>query len=132
MTKRHTPPTRMSKVLVVVVKPFGPHHCAKCLGSVQAWNTRSRGASKTRVATIAVGSRSRSMLFLADTLLLLGLQGTKILIEPIEALFPQAAIAFQPVVNALQRIRFDAAGAPLCLARAGDESCALQHLEMLG
>src|ERR1039458_4283395 len=37
---------------MVVVNPFGPHHCATCLGFIYAANTNSRGASKTRVITI--------------------------------------------------------------------------------
>src|SRR6185436_6545670 len=131
MTKRHTPPGRMSKALVVVVKPFGPHHCDRCLGSVHASNTSARGASSSRTAMIAFGSRSRSMLFLAATLRLLSLLGLQFLevdLQPIEALFPEAAIAFQPVVNAAQCVRFDAAGPPLRLPAARDQTGSLQHL----
>src|SRR5271155_2180208 len=65
MTKRHTPPGRKSKLWVVVVKPFGPHHCARCLGSVHAANTKSRGAANSRTPVIERGSLSRSRLFLA-------------------------------------------------------------------
>src|SRR5947208_1278664 len=32
-----------------MVKPFGPHHCARRSASVQAFHTSSRGASKTRL-----------------------------------------------------------------------------------
>src|SRR6185437_4070401 len=75
MTKRQIPPGRRSKLMVVVVKPFGPHHCARCSGSVQAANTRSRGASNSRKPMIERGSLSRSRLLLAamPTLLLTGL-----------------------------------------------------------
>src|ERR1700686_3488474 len=52
MTKRHTPPGFTSLSWVVVVKPFGPHHCTICLGSVHALKASSRGASKVRVMTI--------------------------------------------------------------------------------
>src|SRR3954468_9308571 len=56
MTKRQRPPTRMSISCVSHVKPDGPNHCGRCSGSVQALNTRSRGAGMTRDSTI-----SRSM-----------------------------------------------------------------------
>ena len=51
ITIRYRPPGRTSISQTGFVKPFGPHHCATCFGSVQASNTRSRGASKVRVST---------------------------------------------------------------------------------
>src|SRR5215472_12892438 len=60
MTKRQTPPGRKSKLEVVVVKPNGPHHCARCFGSIQAEKTSARGESKSRVPMIDRGSSSRS------------------------------------------------------------------------
>src|SRR5579862_3179825 len=150
MTKRQTPPGRISKLCVVVVKPYGPHHCAKCLGSVHSEKTRSRGAANSRTPMIDRGSRSRSMLLPAamPTLLLavfdfrglrvrrlgfclLGLQRPQIEVEPIEALVVEAAIVVEPVVNILERARLDPAGPRLRLARAGDQAGALEHLEML-
>src|SRR5580700_11497529 len=113
MTKRHTPPGRMSKLSVVVVKPFGPHHCARCLGSVNAANTRSRGASNSRVPTIARGSLLRSILLFAAMFLtpgvgdlplrslclrFFGLKLLQIIVEAVEALVVEAAIVFEPVV----------------------------------
>src|ERR1700716_3179848 len=132
MTKRQTPPGFMSNALVVVVKPSGPHHCARCLGSVHAFHTRLRGASNTRVPISARGSCSSSRLFFTSTLLLLHLQFTQIYVQSIEAFLPEAAVAFEPVVNALEGARFDSAGTPLCLAATRDQARALQHLEMLG
>src|SRR6516162_5927505 len=60
MTNRQTSPGRKSKLKVVVVKPNGPHHCARCFGSVQAEKTGARGAANSRVPTIARGPCSRS------------------------------------------------------------------------
>src|SRR6185437_4162737 len=71
MTKRQMPPARNSNALVLVVKPSGPHHCARYLGSVHCCHTSLRGASNTRVPMIERGSRSRSILFVALTFLLL-------------------------------------------------------------
>src|SRR6187455_1130030 len=143
MTKRHTPPGRMSNALVVVVKPSGPHHCDRCLGSVHAVHTSSRGASNSRMPTIARGSLSRSTLFLAATLALLGLlrilafgrlglQLAEIVLQAVEPLLPKPAIILEPLIDRLQRLRLDLAGPPLRLAAARDQACTLQHLEMLG
>src|ERR1022692_1766917 len=46
------PPTRKSIWQTGAVKPFGPHHCITYFGSVHAFQTSSRGASKTLVTTI--------------------------------------------------------------------------------
>src|SRR5262245_61006117 len=134
MTKRHTPPGRMSNALVVVVNPSGPHHCDRCLGSVHAVHTSSRGASNSRMPTIARGSLSRSMLLLATTLPLLrflpllgflgfgrlGLQLAQIILQAVEPLLPKPAVVLEPFIDRLQRLRFDFAGPPLRLAPARD------------
>src|ERR1700722_3811818 len=52
MQQRSFPPTRKSISQTGQVKPFGPHHCMMYFGSVHAFQTSSRGASKTRVTTI--------------------------------------------------------------------------------
>src|SRR5580692_8324500 len=136
MTKRHTPPGRKSKALVVVVKPFGPHHCARCFTSVNAENTKSRGASNTRIAMIESGSPSRSTLtavsIVAILLVLdgtvfgilfgLGLKLPQIVVEAIEALLEKAAVVAKPVVDVLERLRLDPAGPPLRRAAARDET----------
>src|SRR5690242_5114329 len=62
--------------------------------------------------------------------LLLRLQFAQIFFEAIETLFPETAIAFEPFVDALQRLRFELAGAPLRIAPAADEAGLLQNLEM--
>ena len=46
MWMRSAPPTRGSISQTGLVKPLGPHHCAKCFGSVHASNTSARGASQ--------------------------------------------------------------------------------------
>src|SRR5579862_5327093 len=127
MTNRQTPPGRMSKLDVVVRKPIGPHHCARCLGSVHTEKTSSRGASNSRKPIIERGSVSRSMLFLATTFSALGLRrfGLELFqigIEPIKALLEEAAIVLQPFVNILERTRIDAARPPLRIARAADQA----------
>src|SRR6478736_5395684 len=73
MTKRQTPPARKSKLCVVIEKPFWPHQCARCFGSVQASNTRLRGASNRRLPEITFGSCVRSRRNVSATELLLRL-----------------------------------------------------------
>src|ERR1700680_3375535 len=123
MTKRQTPPGRMSKRDVVVVKPFGPHHCGRCSGLVHTEKTSSRGASNSRMPMIERGSLSRSRLFLAAMFLVLGvrwpcikwlgLQLLQIDVEAIEALVEEAAVMLQPIVDVLERPRLDPAWPPL-------------------
>src|SRR2546427_3350377 len=45
------PPGRTSSSHTGFANPFGPHHCATCVGSVHAAKTGPRGALKTRVRT---------------------------------------------------------------------------------
>src|ERR1700675_3889171 len=107
MMKRQTPPGRNSKRDVLVVKPFGPHHCARCFASVHAANTSSRGASNSRMPMIERGSLCRSRLLFTAMFFTLGfrrfgLQHFQIGIEAIEAFLEEPAIIFEPVVDALQ------------------------------
>src|ERR1700686_1402928 len=137
MTKRQTPPGRNSKRDVVVVKPFGPHHCARCFGSVHAANTSSRGAANSRMPMIERGSLCRSRLLFTAMFFTLGfrrfgLRRFQIGVEAIKALLEEPAIVFEPVVDVFECLRLDAAGAELRFAAARDQAGALQHLEMLG
>src|SRR5260370_11689570 len=52
MQQRNFPPTRKSILQNGAVKPFGPHHCITYCGSVHAFQTNARGASKTLLITI--------------------------------------------------------------------------------
>src|SRR5690242_16944148 len=54
--KRQRPPGRMSISRVSFRNPLGENHWVICWGSVQAWNTLSRGASTTRAITISRSS----------------------------------------------------------------------------
>src|ERR1700757_2351915 len=66
MQQRNFPPTRKSILQKGAVKPFGPHHCITYLGSVHAFQTNSRGASKTLVTIIR--SFSFTVLFVMSNL----------------------------------------------------------------
>ena len=78
---------------VVVERPFGPHHSAKCLGSLQASKTSSRGASNTRSKTSSgsdAGAGVELGLSPGTMLLLRGLQLLHVGAQTIETFVPQA------------------------------------------
>src|ERR1700679_1985018 len=100
MQKRNFPPTRKSISQAGQVKPFGPHHCITYFGSVHAFQTNSRGASKTLVTTIR--SVSFPLRFVMTNLRLLHLLYDHI--QLVETLFPESAIAKRPVTDRLDRL----------------------------
>src|ERR1700728_2237603 len=93
MQKRDFPPTRKSIRQTGAVKPFGPHHCITYFGSVHAFQTNSRGASKTLVTTIR--SISLTAFFVISDLR--SLHFVHNYIQLVETLFPEPAIAKRPV-----------------------------------
>src|ERR1700720_1343720 len=100
MQKRDFPPTRRSILQTGEVKPFGPHHCITYFGSVHAFHTNSRGASKILVTTIR--SVSFIVLFVISGLLFLHLMYNHF--QFVEALFPESAIAKRPVADCFNRL----------------------------
>src|ERR1700739_3790486 len=99
MQQRSFPPTRKSISQKGAVKPFGPHHCITYFGSVHAFQTNSRGASKTRVTTIR--SISFTVLFVMSNLRFFHLIHNRI--QLLETFFPESAIANRPVADRLNR-----------------------------
>src|SRR5579863_2372543 len=99
MQQRNFPPTRKSILQTGAVKPFGPHHCMMYFGSVHAFQTSSRGASKTRVITIR--SVSLTVLFVISDLLFHLIHNH---IQLVETLFPESAIAKRPIADCLNRL----------------------------
>src|SRR5438105_6166861 len=118
----------------MVVKPRGPHHCAACLASVQAANTTSRGASNVRVIVSPRCPASLTALSLARILVPpwpLRLDPGQIVVQAVEALFPELPVIFDPIGGAPERRRVEPAGSPLRFAAARNEPGALQDLQML-
>src|ERR1700690_4439328 len=93
MQRRDFPPTRKSISQTGAVKPFGPHHCITYFGSVHAFQTSSRGASKTLVTTIR--SISLTVFSVISDLLVFHLIYNYFQFG--ETLFPEAAIVDRPV-----------------------------------
>src|SRR5580658_4701398 len=100
MQQRNFPPTRKSISQAGQLKPFGPHHCITYFGSVHAFQTNSRGASKTLVTTI----RSISLTASSAISGLLFLHLIDNYFQFVEALFPESAIAKGPVADCLNRL----------------------------
>src|ERR1700746_3532967 len=101
MQQRDFPPTRKSIWQTGAVKPFGPHHCITYFGSVHAFQTNSRGASKTLVTTIR--SVSVAVFFVISDLRFFHLIHNHI--QLVETLFPELAITDRPVADCLYRLR---------------------------
>src|ERR1700758_2658311 len=101
MQHRNFPPTRKSILQTGEVKPFGPHHCITYFGSVHAFHTNSRGASKILVTTIR--SISFTVLFVMSNLRFFHLSHNRI--QLFETLFPESAIANRPIADCLDRRR---------------------------
>src|SRR6202790_5129799 len=102
MQQRSFPPTRKSILQTGEVKPFGPHHCITYFGSVHAFQTNSRGASKTLVTTIR--SISLTVFCVISDLLFLFLHLIYNYFQFVETLFPESAIANRPVADCLDRL----------------------------
>src|SRR5690348_13590080 len=97
---RNFPPTRKSISQKGEVQPLGPHHCITYFGSVHAFQTSSRGASKTLVTTIRPVSFT-VLFFISDLRLFDTLHNC---IQLVETLFPELAIADRPVADCLDRL----------------------------
>src|ERR1700722_15801844 len=100
MQQRNFPPTRKSILQTGAVKPFGPHHCITYCGSVHAFQTSARGASKTLVITIP--SFSLTVFFAISGLRFFHLIQHHI--QPVEPLVPESAIVSRPVADGLNRV----------------------------
>src|SRR6266550_1681094 len=110
--------------------PIGPHHFCRCSGCVNTSKTRSRGASKTRSMTSSLIGISTT-LSLAAMSLLLHLQFLQVLVQTIEPLLPDDAIALDPFVDLFERARLERRRPPLRLLAARHESRTFEHLEVL-
>src|SRR6266571_817677 len=107
-----------------------------CSHEACASNTRSRGASKTRVMTISRSDGVVTVIWLlplAPIALLLSssLDLLQVLVQPVVALLPEAAVRLGPLGYLLQRPRFEPGRPPLTLPSPRDQTRPLQHLQML-
>src|ERR1700689_531665 len=101
MQQRYFPPTRKSISQKGAVKPLGPHPRITYFGSVHAFQTNSRGASKTLVTTIR--SVSLTVFFVISDLRFFHLLHNHI--QLVETFFPESAVISRPVADFLYRLR---------------------------
>src|SRR5580700_6583982 len=152
MSKRHTPPTRMSISLVSILNPAGPNQFGKCSGSVQAAKTTSRFALTTRERTIsrsisqcaraasgvevmAISCAFEDVVWLGasvstPSLWRLLLKRRNIRLEPIKARFPDGALLGEPVLGPIHGAWHQAACADAAMLLRLDESSGLQHTDV--
>src|SRR2546428_9412221 len=149
MKYRRAPPARKSVWKTVVVKPRGPHQRLTCSGSVQAFQTRSCGASKMRVMTtlpfaagplpfvvVFVGTvtppklsspveRSLPVASFSSSVFL------QVFGQSVEAVLPQDSVARQPPESQAERRRIDLARAHTALGLDDQQAGILEHPEVL-
>src|ERR671923_2247641 len=107
-----------------VSKCAGPYHAATASGSVQALNTRSRGASKMRVIRTSWSAVTGVESLISSSFL------AQVRIEPIHAGFPGPLARLHPRQRVVERLGLQPARAPLRVAAADDQPRTLEHLEM--
>src|SRR3954467_9127706 len=105
MTVVNAPPGRASTVIFSsgALTPVGPQKWVRCSGSTMQLKTSCRGAWKIRVKCSSCSVIGLSLCG--------GLQGGEVVVEPVEALGPQAPIRLDPVDGDVQRLSFQVAGA---------------------
>src|SRR5829696_8406225 len=111
-------PAAVALVSIFNLRFLGPSHFTRISGSVYARNTTSRGASNSRLMNNSClpGSAVISVLFAIlffSFLFFLRLNFFQILVEAVEALFPELAIVANPVRRLFERGRFERARPPL-------------------
>src|SRR5919106_5045321 len=105
-TIRHLPPGRKSYSALMTSYFLGPHQCFMCSPELCASNTRSRGASKTRVIWISVSEGVVTVsLPLSPIVLLLSsaLEVLQVLVQALVSLLPEAAVPFGPLGDVSER-----------------------------
>src|SRR6516162_3644953 len=110
-----------------ISKPAGPNHRASWSGSVQAWNTSSRGASKTRVIVI---SRSSACTTVDSAIVRSSLKVLQVLVQPVEPALPDLTARLHPRRRLPEGLGAQRAGPRLRRAVARDQAGALEHLQV--
>src|SRR6266487_3348393 len=92
-SKRKVPPTRASSLLTVTPMPLGLNQCSNASGSIQARNTRWRGAVNARRSTrVVLGSDAGGI----NNVLLLFRCCQQVGVQGIELCFPEVPVVFKP------------------------------------
>src|SRR5919106_3464166 len=121
-----------------VSKCSGPYHAVTSSGSVQALNTRSRGASKTRVirtswSAAAAGVESVILLSFPPQRKLglrCGVFPAQVRFESVHSGLPRLLARPHPLHCLVERLGLHPARPPLGLPAADDQPRALEHLQV--
>src|ERR671919_935519 len=121
-----------------VSKCSGPYHAVTSSGSVQALNTRSRGASKTRVirtswSAAAAGVESVILLSFPPQRKLglrCGVFPAQVRFESVHSGLPRLLARPHPLHCLVERLGLHPARPPLSLPAADDQPRSLEHLEV--
>src|ERR671919_631014 len=105
-----------------VSKCSGPYQAATLSGSVQARNTRSRGASKMRVIRTSCSVEATGV----ASLILLSFRA-QMRIESVHPGFPRLLARLHPFHRLVEGFGLHPARPPLRLAAAHDQARALEH-----
>src|SRR5262249_58963158 len=113
IVSRHAPPgcTSIATLSSGTSEVGPPNQSAKRSGSVHSCQTRSRGASKTRVISMTGSATAQPP------------------VELVETVLPQR---LEPVRRLFERTVSQSRRAQLCIAKPDDEPCLLEDAEMLG
>src|SRR6185295_14965317 len=99
---------RRSTLAERISKSLGPHHLSRRSGSVQAFHTRSRGASNTREMTNSNSPTCLASLFATAIILLLFslcLNVAQIIFKAVQRFVPEVTVGLKPAINSLERFR---------------------------
>src|SRR5687768_14830448 len=108
-----------------VSKASGPYHAVTSSGSVHALNTRSRGASKTRVIRTSWSAGAAGV----ESFILLSFQRAGAL-ESVHPGLPRLLARPHPLHRLVERLGLHPARPPLGLPAADDQPRSLEHLEV--
>src|SRR5207244_11013626 len=105
-TNRQRPPGRTSILSTMVEYRLGPHHLGISFGSVHAFHTSSRGASKVCVVTSSRSDFLTNLLFAGMFVFLLSSCITdffEVFVQSGEAVLPQDAVSGEPPERRAER-----------------------------
>src|SRR4051812_96172 len=107
-----------------VSKNSGPYHAATSSGSVQALNTRSRGASKMRVIRTCCSAAASVESFILFSF------PAQVRVESVHPCLPRPLARLHPLHGLVEWVGLHPARPPLRLAAADDQPRALQYLQV--
>ena len=129
-TNRQRPPGRTSILSTMVEYRLGPHHLGISFGSVHAFHTSSRGASKVCVVTSSRSDFLTNLLFAGMFVFLLSSCITdffEVFVQSGEAVLPQDAVSGEPPERRAERTDLDLASSHAAFGFDMQQARVLEH-----